>query len=126
VSQENVEIVLAALARLRESYESGAATDGLLDLCAPDIRRDRKRPERRAQADAHHERVMASRLHARCSSACMVTILWTDIAGDLVKNHLGRRRSRQRAPLVGCVPGCALTDQRPPRGIPSPRSGGVS
>jgi ketosteroid isomerase-like protein len=40
ISNQNVEIVLAALARLRESYESGAATDGLLDVCAPDIRVD--------------------------------------------------------------------------------------
>jgi ketosteroid isomerase-like protein len=40
VSRENVEIVLEALDRLRKSYERGAATDGLLDLCAPDIRVD--------------------------------------------------------------------------------------
>jgi ketosteroid isomerase-like protein len=35
-----VEIVRRGLDLLRESYESGAATDGLLDLCAPDIRVD--------------------------------------------------------------------------------------
>jgi ketosteroid isomerase-like protein len=43
VSQETVEIVRRALDRLRESYESGAATDGLLDLCASDIRVDATR-----------------------------------------------------------------------------------
>ena len=40
MSQENVEIVLLAIDRLDESYRNGAATDGLLDLCAPGIRVD--------------------------------------------------------------------------------------
>ena len=39
-SRENVEIVLLAMDRLGESYRNGAATDGLLDLCAPGIRVD--------------------------------------------------------------------------------------
>jgi ketosteroid isomerase-like protein len=43
VSAENVEIVRRGLDLLRESYEGGAATDGLLALCAPDIRMDATR-----------------------------------------------------------------------------------
>jgi hypothetical protein len=38
-----LEIVRRALELLRESYESGRATDGLLELCAPDIRVDATR-----------------------------------------------------------------------------------
>ena len=40
MSKENVEVVLLAIDRLDESYRNGAATDGLLDLCASDIRVD--------------------------------------------------------------------------------------
>jgi ketosteroid isomerase-like protein len=40
VSAENVEIVRRALDLLRDSYNSGVATDALLELCAPDIRVD--------------------------------------------------------------------------------------
>jgi ketosteroid isomerase-like protein len=40
MSRENVEIVRRGLDRLRECYESGDATEGLLELCAPDIRVD--------------------------------------------------------------------------------------
>ena len=43
MSQENVQIVRRGLDRLRESYETGAATDGLLDLCAPGIQVDATR-----------------------------------------------------------------------------------
>jgi ketosteroid isomerase-like protein len=43
VSEENVETVRRGLDLLRESYESGAATDALLGLCAPDIRVDASR-----------------------------------------------------------------------------------
>jgi ketosteroid isomerase-like protein len=43
VSEENVEIVRRGLELLRESYESGEATAGLLELCAPDIRVDASR-----------------------------------------------------------------------------------
>jgi ketosteroid isomerase-like protein len=43
VSQENVEVVQRGLVFLRESYESGEATDQLLDLCAPEIRVDASR-----------------------------------------------------------------------------------
>jgi ketosteroid isomerase-like protein len=37
VSAETVALVRRALDALRESYKSGAATDALLDLCAPGI-----------------------------------------------------------------------------------------
>jgi ketosteroid isomerase-like protein len=40
MSRENVDLVLLAMDRLGESYRNGAATDGLLDLCAPGIRVD--------------------------------------------------------------------------------------
>jgi ketosteroid isomerase-like protein len=40
---QNVEIVRRALDLLRDSYESGEATDGLLDLCTPDVRVDATR-----------------------------------------------------------------------------------
>ena len=40
MSEENVEIVRRALDLLRDSYNSGVATDALLELCAPDIRVD--------------------------------------------------------------------------------------
>ena len=40
MSAENVEIVRRALDLLRDSYNSGVATDALLELCAPDIRVD--------------------------------------------------------------------------------------
>jgi ketosteroid isomerase-like protein len=43
VSEENVEIVRRGLDLLRESYESGTATEGLLALCASDIRVDATR-----------------------------------------------------------------------------------
>ena len=38
-----MQIVRRGLDRLRESYETGAATDGLLDLCAPGIQVDATR-----------------------------------------------------------------------------------
>ena len=38
-----MQIVRRGLDRLRESYETGAATDGMLDLCAPGIRVDATR-----------------------------------------------------------------------------------
>ena len=40
MSEGNVEIVRRGLDLLRDSYESGVATDALLELCAPDIRVD--------------------------------------------------------------------------------------
>jgi hypothetical protein len=43
VSEENVELVRRFLGFLRESYQSGAATDGLVSLCAPDIHVDASR-----------------------------------------------------------------------------------
>jgi len=43
VSQENVEVVRRGLAILRESYTDDAAIEGLLDLCAPDVRVDASR-----------------------------------------------------------------------------------
>jgi hypothetical protein len=43
MSQENVEIVREAMEALSESYTRGEATDGLLALCAPDIRVDSSR-----------------------------------------------------------------------------------
>ena len=43
MSQENVEIVRRGLDLLRESYADGAVAEGLLDLCAPDIRVDATR-----------------------------------------------------------------------------------
>jgi ketosteroid isomerase-like protein len=43
VSQENVELVRQALELLRQSYEIGEATDGLLALCAEDVRIDATR-----------------------------------------------------------------------------------
>ena len=38
MAEDNVEIVRRAHELLRESYESGGATDGLLDLFAPNVR----------------------------------------------------------------------------------------
>jgi len=43
MSQANVEIVRRAIALLSELYVRGEASDGLLDLCAPDIRVDAPR-----------------------------------------------------------------------------------
>jgi ketosteroid isomerase-like protein len=43
MAQEDVQIVRRGLDLLRDSYQSGAATDGLLDLCAPDVRVDARR-----------------------------------------------------------------------------------
>jgi ketosteroid isomerase-like protein len=43
MSEQNLEIVRQGLEFLRESYESGEATAGLLELCAPDIRVDASR-----------------------------------------------------------------------------------
>ena len=43
MSRENVDLVRRGLDLLRESYRSGAAADGLLALCAPDIRVDATR-----------------------------------------------------------------------------------
>jgi ketosteroid isomerase-like protein len=41
--QGNLEIVRRALDLMRDCYASGTATDGLLELCAPDIRVDATR-----------------------------------------------------------------------------------
>jgi len=43
VSPEPVDIVRRCLELLSESYEHGAAADGLLDFCAPNIRVDASR-----------------------------------------------------------------------------------
>jgi len=43
MSRETVEIVRRALELLRASYASGAAEQGLLELCAPDVRIDASR-----------------------------------------------------------------------------------
>jgi ketosteroid isomerase-like protein len=43
MSRDPVEIVRRGLDLLSESYERGSATNGLLDLCAPDIRVDASR-----------------------------------------------------------------------------------
>lgn len=43
MSRENVEVVRQALELLRESYDSGNATDGLLELCTDDVRVDARR-----------------------------------------------------------------------------------
>ena len=43
MSHANVELVRQALELLRESYVAGTATEGLLDLCTPEIRVDASR-----------------------------------------------------------------------------------
>jgi hypothetical protein len=43
MTHDSLEIVRQALKELRHSYARGAATEGLLDLCAPDIRVDATR-----------------------------------------------------------------------------------